>query len=261
MTPNRPEAGKMQMTDDTIKLLWQKANGSKPDGVLLHMVRDYTAELLSASKPAAIDGQEAVSLCSCSKTEGEVCHICHPSDLINQMSHYANANRNRRDAADATDDEIRAPDVIRGEDGSPEPDPDLEGSWHLVGPTGRKYALTPDDMHRIFKPDQATCYERAEFEAAWSKVYDTGDFLLRHHTLTDQYANHDTQRAWEGWKLARAASPQPVAQTERALTDEQREAIEYGADCIHEKWGETMKAEATLRALLTAAQPASGEKS
>lgn len=60
--------------------------------------------------------------------------------------------------------------------------------------------------------------ERIEFEAAWSKVYDTGDFLLRHHALTDQYANHDTQRAWEGWKLARAASPQPVAQTERALT-------------------------------------------
>jgi hypothetical protein len=43
-----------------------------------------------------------------------------------------------------------------------------------------------------------------------------------------------------------------------ALTDEQREAIEYGADCIHEKWGETMKAEVTLRALLTAAQPESG---
>lgn len=40
------------MIDEEIKLLWQKANGAKPDGVLLHMVRDFTAELLSASKPA-----------------------------------------------------------------------------------------------------------------------------------------------------------------------------------------------------------------
>jgi len=47
---------------------------------------------------------------------------------------------------------------------------------------------------------------RADFEAAWSESYGGGgEFLLRHHTLTDQYANHDTQRGWEGWKLARAA--------------------------------------------------------
>lgn len=68
------------------------------------------------------------------------------------------------------------------------------------------------DQARIYLPKSAVVLddERAAFEAAWSRVYDTGDFLLRHHTLTEQYANHDTQRAWEGWKLARAASPQPA---------------------------------------------------
>ncbi|CAN0620291.1 protein of unknown function [Burkholderia multivorans] len=53
--------------------------------------------------------------------------------------------------------------------------------------------------------------ERAAFEAAWARTYDgPGEFLLRHHTLADQYANHDTQRAWEGWQ-ARAAAAQTVA--------------------------------------------------
>jgi hypothetical protein len=63
--------------------------------------------------------------------------------------------------------------------------------------------------NNVWKGDvmSITADGRAAFEAAWSNVYDTGDFLLRHHTLTEQYANHDTQRAWEGWMLALAASP------------------------------------------------------
>jgi hypothetical protein len=67
--------------------------------------------------------------------------------------------------------------------------------------------------------------ERAAFEAAWSRVYDTGDFLLRHYSATDQYANHDTQCAWQGWQLARAALTAPAQscgdaeQADEAVTD------------------------------------------
>lgn len=71
------------------------------------------------------------------------------------------------------------------------------------------------------------------------------------------------QAFWEGWQ-ARAASPQATAtqpaQTERALTDEQRE------DAVNLVWNwaglddHAQRAECCreLRALLTAAQPASG---
>lgn len=46
--------------------------------------------------------------------------------------------------------------------------------------------------------------DRQKFEEEWSKMYGgKGDFLLRHHTLSDQYANLDTQYAWEGWQAAR----------------------------------------------------------
>lgn len=71
------------------------------------------------------------------------------------------------------------------------------------------------------------------------------------------YDKERTQAAWDAWQ-ARAALSQPVKQT-RSLTEQQHEAIEYGADCIHEKWGETMKVETVLRSLLTAAHPESGD--
>ncbi|MFM0330690.1 hypothetical protein [Paraburkholderia strydomiana] len=62
------------------------------------------------------------------------------------------------------------------------------------------------ELRLVSSSNSARPDDRASFEAAWSESYGGGNSLLRHHTLTDKYANHDTQSGWEGWKLARAAS-------------------------------------------------------
>jgi hypothetical protein len=94
--------------------------------------------------------------------------------------------------------------------------------------------------------------ERVAFEAAWSKVYDTGDFLLRHYSITEQYVNHDTQRAWEGWKLRAASTSANVAQGAEAVASLRRiahelraynpAADEYKGEHIHKVWAREIEA-------------------
>lgn len=93
--------------------------------------------------------------------------------------------------------------------------------------------------------------------AAWEAIFDRVALELNCLPSSSPDGN---EHVFHAIAKLRAASTQSTAtqpvQTERALTDEQREAIEYAANLIDEKWGERMKASNTLRALL-AAQPAS----
>jgi hypothetical protein len=68
-------------------------------------------------------------------------------------------------------------------------------------------------------------YEREQFEAWWSTFYGASpEAFVRHHTMTEQYANHDTDYAWEGWNARAAfAAPTPEradADTAGALSEE-----------------------------------------
>ena len=118
------------------------------------------------------------------------------------------------------------------------------------------------------------CEEVEEAVDAWNRrhesavsqtndpILEASDWLCELRILIDEYG---AAAAIEGkgtlprhvnriMKHARAfpfSPPPPTpASAPVGLTSEQREAIEYGADLIHEKWGETMKAETTLRELL-----------
>jgi hypothetical protein len=110
-----------------------------------------------------------------------------------------------------------------------------------------------------------TLAERFVTRAALERAVQPAQTVLDETGVIDRLAHHIADKRNTAFSRSTMQDAMTLigeltrtAQTERALTDEQREAIEYGADCIHEKWGETMKAEVTLRALLTAAQPASG---
>jgi hypothetical protein len=71
----------------------------------------------------------------------------------------------------------------------------------------------------------------------------------------DRYKRDEVQWAWEAWQ-ARAAFPQPVAQTERALTDQMLEKLYWTA---MDNAADILRYMEDARALLTTAQPASGD--
>lgn len=101
--------------------------------------------------------------------------------------------------------------------------------------------------------------ERAAFEAWWVREVperyraDTLRVLKQSRELDGAYGIGKSQAAWEGWQ-ARATSPQPVARTERVLTDEQIAALRVATDALIERYA------APIREILAnAAQPANGD--
>ncbi|MFM0044060.1 hypothetical protein [Paraburkholderia sediminicola] len=129
------------------------------------------------------------------------------------------------------------------------------GNKRIVYAAPQPSALVLDDERAAFEMDYAKIWNVAMKEDGWNADHTADDVKNLREGNTYGEGRDYLNTRWEGWQ-ARAESPQPVAQMERALTDEKLLELRQIARTYNETGFPKHAREFFAR--LTAAQPASG---